>query len=363
VVELLLLYTLSGFLFLSWLLGERNRLLLITAYLVTFQIVGLAFVFKDPFVVPRILIPVLLTYLSLFLYQSPEELMKSIEKQQMESLKKDLNIFKEKLNFYRNQLEEVKRNYEKLLKEKEKLEELYNSSASVELKNLLHEKEMALKQAEEKVTELNKKIEQLKQNNRELWNLLEESFEDNEPVRSKDELRKLRRERKKLVKKIKEFEILLKDYEMNNELLSLENEELKKKVSELEQEIKHLKENLERKKAELNRFVDLYERDLGNYINLLLEKVYLTPSALADFASLSEKVRKNFVKYLKKLEKLNPAEVRFESLETSKGNILKDRFSGGRVYFKIEKGKFVIEGILEGEDSKKKDRFIRERFS
>ena len=363
VVELLLLYTLSGFLFLSWLLGERKKSLLVTAYLVTFQIVGLAFIFKDPFVVPRILIPVLLTYLSLFLFQSPEEFQKLAEKQKMEALKKDLNLLMERLDFYKKQLQEVEENYKKLLEEKQKLEELYNSEASTELEELLNEKERALKEAEEKIKTLNQKIEQLKENNRELWKLLEESMEEEEPTKGKEELRRLRKERKKLLKRVRELEGLLNDVKMTNELLTLENEELKKRIKELEKKVKELEESLSRKKAELERFVDLYERDLGAYINLLLERVYLTPSALADFAGLSQKVRKNFVKYLKKLERLNPSEVRFESLETSKGNIFKDRFSGGRVYLTIRDGKFVIEGILEGEDSKKKDRFIRERFA
>ncbi|HIC09416.1 MAG TPA: hypothetical protein EYO62_05140 [Aquificales bacterium] len=243
------------------------------------------------------------------------------------------------------------------------MEELYNSEHSAELEELLNEKEKALKEAEKKIRELNQKIEQLKENNRELWKLLEESMDEEEPSKGRDELRRLRRERKKLLKRIRELEELLKDVKMANELLTLENEELKKRVKELEKKVEELGESLNRKKAELERFVDLYERDLGSYINLLLEKVYLTPSALADFASLSPKVRKSFVKYLKKLERLNPSEVRFESLETSKGNVFKDRFSGGRVYLTVKDGRFVIEGILEGEDSKKKDRFIRERFA
>ncbi len=363
IVELLLLYTLSGFLFLSWFLGERKKSLLVTAYLVTFQIVGLAFVFKDPFVVPRILIPVLLTYLSLFLFQSPEEFLKLMERQKVEALEKDLNLLRERLDFYRKQLQEVEENYRKLLEEKERLEELYNSEHSAELEELLNEKERTLKEAKKKIKDLNQKIEQLKENNRELWKLLEESMEEEGSSKGRDELRRLRRERKKLLKRIRELEELLKDVKMANELLTLENEELKKHVKELEKKVEELGESLNRKKAELERFVDLYERDLGSYISLLLEKVYLTPSALADFASLSPKVRKSFVKYLKKLERLNPSEVRFESLETSKGNVFKDRFSGGRVYLTLKDEKFIIEGILEGEDSKKKDRFIRERFA
>ena len=363
VVESLLLYTLSGFLFLSWLLGERRKTLLTVAYFVTFQIVGLAFIFKDPLVVPRILIPVLLTYLSLFLFKSPEEFLRERERRKMELLKKDLELLKERLNLYRKQLEEVERNHELLLEEKRKLEELYRSTHSEELKRLLEQKEEALKNAEERIEELSKRIETLKENNRDLWKLLEESFEDSKPQKGKDELRRLRRERKKLLKKVSELEELLKEYEMSNELLSLEKEGLKKRVEELEVKVRQLEEMLRRKTAELERFTELYDRDLGSYLNLLLEKVYLTPTALADFVSLSERVRKNFVKYLKRLESLDPSSARFESLETSKGNVFKDRFSGGRVYLTTQNGKFVIEGILEGEDSKRKDRFIRERFS
>ena len=108
--------------------------------------------------------------------------------------------------------------------------------------------------------------------------------------------------------------------------------------------------------------MDLYEQDLGSYLNLLLERVELTPAALADLVSLSEGTKRSFIKHLRKFERLDPEAVRAESLETAKGRIFKERFSGGRIYFTTRGGKFVVEGILEGEDKKSKDRFIRERF-
>ena len=357
VLEELFLYTFVGFLFLSWLLGERKKTLLTFAYFVTFQIVGLAYILHDPLVVPRVLVPTLLVYLSLFLFESPEEYIRKREKEKLESLKRELE-------YYKTRQEELQQEYHRLEEEKLKLQEAYKSAPSKELEELLFQKEEELKRAFDRIEELKGKLERLKENNRELWQLLEESMEqtDGSTPRGKEELKTLRRERRKLLKRVEKLENLLDEMKINNELLRLENRELKKRLEELSTKLEETERKLELKQSELERFLDLYERDLGSYLNLLLERVELTPAALADLVSLSEGAKRSFIKHLRKFERLDPEAVRAESLETAKGRIFKERFSGGRIYFTTRGGKFVVEGILEGEDKKSKDRFIRERF-
>ena len=186
VLEELFLYTFVGFLFLSWLLGERKKTLLTFAYFVTFQIVGLAYILHDPFAVPRVLVPTLLVYLSLFLFESPEEYIRKREKEKLESLKRELE-------YYKTRQEELQQEYHRLEEEKLKLQEAYKSAPSKELEELLFQKEEELKRALDRIEELKVKLERLKENNRELWQLLEESMEqtDLSPPRGKEELKTL----------------------------------------------------------------------------------------------------------------------------------------------------------------------------
>lgn len=362
-LESLFLYSFAGFLFLSWLLGERKKTLLVFAYFITFQIIGLAIILRDPWVIPRILIPTLLTYLSLFLFKSPEEFKREKQMIQMEKLKREVILLNEKLALYKEHLEQLKAGYKLLKEEKRHLEELYNSTKSEELKRLLEQKEEELKKSKKQIEELTKKIENLKENNRELWQLLEVYAQEDTPKRGKEELKKLRKERKKLLKQISDLEKLIKNLKEEKELLLLENKDLTDKLSKSEKEIASLKEEIGEKENRLKDLERTLQKGVLDYLLLLLDRVELKPTALEDFENLSNRTKESFIKYLKKLERMKPSTTKFESLESPNKVIFKDRFSGGRVYLTLKDGKFVIEGILEGEDEKTKDRFIRKRFS
>ncbi len=362
-LEALFLYSFAGFLFLSWLLGERRKNLLVFAYFVTFQIIGLALVLKDPWVIPRVLIPTLLTYLSLFLFKSPEEFEREKQKQLMENLKRKVNLLNEKLTFYKEQLLQLEENYRLLETEKKQIEELYNSTHSEKLKRLLEQKEEELAKSRKQIEELTEKIANLQKNNRELWQLLEESADDNIPQKSREELRRLRKERKKLIKRLARLEEDFKNLEEEKIKLETEKESVEEELNKLKSKFETLKGVAEERMKRIKELETLLDRGIVDYLNLLLERVEFTPRALADFESLSETVKESFLKYLKKLDKMEPSTAKFESLESPNRVVFKDRFSGGRVYFTVRDGKFVIEGVLEGEDEKTKARFIRERFS
>lgn len=363
-LEALFLLSFSIFLFLSWLLGERKKTLLVFAYFVTFQIIGLAVILKDPWVIPRVLIPTLLTYLTLFLFKSPEEFEKERQLREMKILRKKVERLKGQLASYREQLEEFEQRYRFLEEEKRKLEKVYNSTHSEELKKLLDQKERELLLARQRVEELTRKIENLKENNKELWQLLEESLEDEEqPKGLREEVRELRRERKKLMKRLRELEKLVEDLKREKRAIEIEREKIEEELKGLEESFETLKEIANEKERRLKEVEKLLNKSIVSYLNLLLERVIFTPRALADFESLSETVKENFLKYLKKLDRMEPSSAKFESLGSPNRIIFKDRFSGGRVYFTVKNGKFVIEGVLEGEDEKTKARFIKERFS
>lgn len=363
-VEELLLVTFVGFLFLSWLFGERKRSFLVFSYFGTFLIIGLSLISGDYLLLPRVLTPVLFTYLSLLLFKSPEELKRERERREKQLLEERLSVLKEKVEFYREELQKFENEYQKLLEEKENLERLYGELKVEELKRLLEEREKQLEDYERKIRETEEKLEQLRQNNRELWELLEHSLgEDSSEGKKRKEIARLRREVRSLKKEVQKVKKALEECEDSKELTVLENEELKKRLKETEKAYEDLKERYELKKEELNKCLNLYEKDLGYYLQLLLDKVVLTPMALSDLNNLSKGVKQSFIKYLKKLESIDPEKGKFETITLGKEKIFKDRFSGGRVYFTIEGGKIHVKGILEGEDDKKKDLFIRQRFT
>ena len=358
-VEAVLLYTLVGFVFVSWLLGDRRRRFLILAYFVTFQIFGLALVMKDIGVIPRILTPVFLTYLSLFLFKSPEEFRMELELQRRRELEKEISRYEERIAVYEETLKGLQQAYEKTLKEKRELEKLYNSLGGEKVKQLLEEKEKALKTQERVIEELKEKLKRLRENNRELWDLFEESLtETGDQKRLREEIRKLRRERKKLLKENQQLKDKVEDLELSLEVAKTEKQDLSQELEKLKKELQEKEEKLQEAEKALKKHSKSFE-----FLNYLFEKIRFTERALLDFVSLSPKAVKNLLSLLKRLEREDLRNLRFETLEVPKGRIYKARFSGGRVYFTLKDGVVNIEGILEGESDKEKDRFIRSRFS
>ncbi|NPA13821.1 MAG: hypothetical protein GXN97_01365, partial [Aquificae bacterium] len=113
----------------------------------------------------------------------------------------------------------------------------------------------------------------------------------------------------------------------------------------------------------VNKYENLLSKDWVSIFNLVWEKVKFSPRALADFMELNQKEKIQFIKALKKLDKSDPKGHKAQSLTISDQTVFKGRFAGGRFYYQINNGMFEIVGILQGEDEKSKDRFIRERFN
>ncbi len=362
-LEVLLVYTFTGFVLLGWLLGERKKFFLVVAYFVTFQILGLAIITEDPFAVSRILSPIFFTYLPLFLFKSPTEFHREVIERHQKTLLKELEHSRQKLEEYENLLKDLNEEYRRLLKEKEELESLLKETDLKELRKLVEEKENLLKDYKRKIQNLEEKLEKLRENNRQLWELLEETTYETYDQKS---LRaKLTETRRELRHKKRELDNCLKDLQKSKEEIRLLEEELERAERNLNgclEERETLKGKLETKTKEFEKLLSAYEKDLGTYLNFLFEKLSFSPKALVDLSELSDNVKQNLFKFLRRFDQ-NPDGVRMETLETSKEKIYRARFSGGRLYLTKKGNKWEIVGILEGEDEKSKDRFIRERFS
>ena len=361
--EIILVYTLIGFVILGWLLGERKRLFLVVSYFVTFQIVGLALIEREWEVVPRVLTPVFFTYLTLFLFKSPAEFSIEEAKKRRREIVKELALTKQQLRDYQLLIRELKVQYENTLKEKEKLEKLLKENPVGELKKLLEEKETLLSEYRSRMENLNRTVERLKANNQQLWELLEEvSTEKGSDKKVKEKLREVRKELKICQKERRKIEEELKECKDYSLLLEEENKNLGSEVENLKENLQRcLKENKELSEG-LEKYRELLQKDWLKYLNLLLERFKFTPEALKDLTNLRGEILEALFKYLKKVDR-NPELLKLEKLEVAKGDIFRARFHGGRLFLKRTENGFEIVGILQGEDEKTKDRFIRERFS
>ncbi len=363
-LEEFILYSYIGFIFLGWLLGERKKTFLIFAYFATFQIIGFALILHDYHVILRILTPVFLTYLTLFLFKSPTEYINERIERENERIRREIASLQEKIIFYEIELEEIRKNYSQLWNEKLKLEKLLKENHSNEdLKKLLKEKEYKLQEYKEKLEELTQKIQTLRENNRQLWELLEESPEISSNKKKKDELKNLRKERKKLIKENLKLKNELEDTKNKLLLLKEELEEKKFILSNLAEKLENQTRILKEKEELIKKLRKKLSENIGKFIEALFSKVSFSPEAVEDFLDLPDNLKTAVLKTLRKLETTDINLANFEKVNTPKGAVFKERFSGGRVYFTLENGRIKILGILKGEDNKSKRRFISERFS
>jgi len=361
--ETTLVYALAGFVVVSWLLGERKRFFLVIAYFVTFQILIFALVSGDYALIPRTLTPLLFTYLPLFLFKSPAEFHKELVERRQREILKELERSKSLLEDYQKRLNRLREEYSALSEEKAELEKLLRESKAENLERLVKQKEDKLREYERRIEELEKTLGKIKENNRQLWELLEEStLEGGDEKKLRRQLAQTRKELKKSKKELLECREKLKnlreELRRSGELL----EELEKESDLCREERQKLLRKLEVKENELRKLAALLDRELVEFLNLLFERIRFSPRALVDFAELDPQSQKHLLKFLRKLERA-PEGAFLEPLELAKGKVYKARFSGGRVYLTREGEYFVVEGILKGEDSKAKDRFIRERFT
>jgi len=361
--ETILVYTLIGFVILGWFLGERKRFFLVISYFVTFQIIGLALIEKDWEVLPRVLTPVFFTYLTLFLFKSPTEFEIELEEKRRQKILKELSTTKEKLKHYEFLLKEIKQQYEKTLKEKNELEKLLRENPIDELQKILKEKEALLSDYRSKMEKLQHSLERLKENNRQLWELLEEvSTERGGENKLKEKLREVRKELKSCLKDIKRLQKKLKECNEYSSFLEVENNRLTEQNRNFKNELQRFKEENEKLIKEVERLKETLKVNFIRYLNRIFDNFQFTTQALKDLTSLEGKTLQNLFKHLKKIDR-NPELLQLEKLEVPNENIFRVRFPGGRLFLKRTNKGLNIVGILEGEDSKTKDRFIRERFS
>ncbi len=357
--EQLLLFVFESAIFLSWFLGERSKTLLVFAYVFTFLIFGFAYIEKDVYLIARLLTPTFLIFLTLFLYKSPTEFLTEEREKRYRRILDRLENLQNRIGFYKARLGELQRELEKVNEEKRKLEESYSKNHIEELYSLIKHQEELKGIYENKIAELTKKLEKLQKSNRELWQLLEE-ISNEEPKNPKEEVRRLRKERKKLTKELLSLKSELQELKEENELLKeeLENSELLRE--RLKGELKELERKLSELQKENEKLKKVLEKGFLNILNRFFENVEFSPEAVKDFEELTEREKRQVVSLLRKLERISPENYKGEKTEV--GGVFKERFSGGRVYFSVENGKFVIKGILKGEDPKAKDTFIRKRF-
>jgi predicted nucleic acid-binding Zn-ribbon protein len=323
----------NSVLYLSWVFGERERIVQWMGYLFFVQIVALSFYFRDLEIIVRDLPPVILTFMLVALFESPTERERKLVEKEREDLLKEID---------------------RVRRERER-NELRLRSLEEEIRRLEEEKREGY---EEKIAQLQREIKELKEKearlieaNRKLFQLLDMLRTEGDAVTGREELTSLRRERKKLIKELLQLQELLDLYVDENEKLKEESEKLRKKVSELERKLGELQIEAERFKETP---ADLKRRVLEEVFSLSF-----CERAVEEFERIPPDKRKSFVRELLKIAGKG---ARPEPLTTVR-EIYKVRFSGGRIYLRKKGGSWEVVGFLDSENDKEKDRYIREVLS
>ena len=344
----------NSVLFLAWLFGERHKLVTYLGYLFFVQILAISFIQKDPYVFVSDLVPVIFTLMLIVLFESPFEreqklireernkLLEEIEKVDAErrKIEEKISEFKRQLKILRNQIEEK----EKELKNAVSKEDFERKEKELkELKERLEEYERDLKKQKEKE-------HKLLEANRKLFQMLEVLGKTEEKSKGSKEIKELRKERKKLIKEVLELQELLEIYEK-------ENKELRENLEKTYDELKKVKEELEKEKLEKEKLEKEKRNKLEVYeeiLKLLFPKLIFTKKALEEFHSLDPQRKKTVIKELLTFRD----DTKLEPLSTLP-NVYKLKFSGGRIYITREEDKWKVLGILDSEDDKEKELFIK----
>jgi chromosome segregation ATPase len=249
---------------------------------------------------------------------------------------------------------------EKLTKEKSELEkriERLTKEETAEKERLLKEKEDIVKKLnslKETLKGYEERIERLTEANRRLFEMLELQ-QERTTGREDRELSKLRSERKKLMKELLALEELLEEASRENLRLNEEKENLRHQVEELQRQLSLTQLRLEEYERIKSTRKELYQEML----DLVLDRIEWEEQALEEFIQLDHQRKREFLKELMLLNMKELGEV-FETIKGVK-NTFKLKPKGGRIYFTYGKEKtWRILGILDEEDQKHKDRFIRE---
>jgi len=169
------------------------------------------------------------------------------------------------------------------------------------------------------------------------------------------ELSKLRNEKKRLMKELLALEELLEESSKESLRLNEERENLRHQVEELQRELSLTQLRLEEYERTKCTKKELYQEML----DLVLDRIEWEGQALEEFVQLDHQTKREFLKELMLLNMKELGEV-FETIKGVK-NTFKLKPKGGRIYFTYGKEKtWRILGVLDEEDQKHKERFIRE---
>ncbi len=344
-VVLVLAY--NSVLYISWLFGERHRVVQWIGYLFFFQIVALSIYFGDLGIIVRDLPPVILTFALVVLFESPTE-------------REIRNIEKER--------EELIVEIDRIRREREKVE-VHLRMLQSEIKKIEEEKkkeeisEEALKELEEKLQNLQKEIKEYKEKekrlleaNRKLFQLLDMLRSEAEVVVGRGELSSLRKERKKLIKELLQLQELVDIYSEENEKLKEENYKLRRKLEEMSIKLGKLEIELESAKSD-----GCNKRDIYRNIFTSILQLSFSDRAMDELIKLPADKTRLFLRELFRLSQ----RIGQENIEplASLPEVYKLRFAGGRIYLRRRNGSWEVVGLLDSEDDKEKERYIRRVLS
>jgi myosin heavy subunit len=347
-------------LYVAWLFGERLRTVAWIGLLFVFNVLLQATVEQRFSVVLEQMPAFLITLLVIKLFESPvEKRWRQLQEEKYrleEELSKNQKELMEALKTKRLHQELV----EELTKEKSELEkriERLTEEETTEKERLLKGKEDIVKRLnslKETLKGYEERIERLTEANRRLFEMLELQ-QERTTDKGDRELSKLRSEKKRLMKELLALEELLEESSKENLRLNEERENLLHQVEELQRQLSLTQLCLEEYERIKSTKKELYQEML----DLVLDRIEWEGQALEEFVQLDHQRKREF---LKELMLLNMKEVG-EVFETIKGvkNTFKLKPKGGRIYFTYGKEKtWRILGILDEEDQKHKERYIRE---
>jgi myosin heavy subunit len=347
-------------LYVAWLFGERLRTVAWIGLLFVFNVLLQATMEQRFSIVLEQMPTFLITLLVIKLFESPvEKKWRQLQEEKYrleEELSKNQKELMEALKTKRLHQELI----EKLTKEKSELEkriERLTEEETTEKERLLKGKEDIVKRLnslKETLKGYEERIERLTEANRRLFEMLELQ-QERTTDKGDRELSKLRSEKKRLMKELLALEELLEETSKENLRLNEERENLLHQVEELQRELSLTQLRLE----EYERIKSTKKEIYQEMLDLVLDRIEWEGQALEEFIQLDHQRKREFLKELMLLNMKELGEV-FETLKGVK-NTFKLKPKGGRIYFTYGKEKtWRILGILDEEDQKHKERFIRE---
>jgi myosin heavy subunit len=347
-------------LYVAWLFGERLRTVAWIGLLFVFNVLLQAVVEQRFGVVLEQMPAFLITLLVIKLFESPAE-------KRWRQFQEEKHRLEEELSENQKELMDAlktKKLYieliEKLTKEKSELEkrvERLTEEETAEKERLLKEKEDIVKRLssfKETLKGYEERIERLTEANRRLFEMLELQ-QERTTDKGDRELSKLRNEKKRLMKELLALEELLEEASRENLRLNEEKENLRRQVEELQRQLSLTQLRLEEYERIKSTKKELYQEML----DLVLDRIEWEGQALEEFIQLDHQRKREFLKELMLLNMKELGEV-FETIKGVK-NTFKLKPKGGRIYFTYGKEKtWRILGILDEEDQKHKERYIKE---